>query len=115
MGVIISEAISTSLGATTQAYINIQEYHINKKGILTLVVRLYTSKNASINSPHIMATHRNISQKVKIVLNDGDNDPTDTDIYTFGYGKLKEYLDVHFDSIDDDWDELELEREIIEE
>ena len=114
MGVVISEAISTSLGATTQAYINIQEYHINKKGILTLVIRLYTSKNASINSPNIMATHRNVEHKVRVKLDDGNNDPTDTDIYTFGYGKLKEYLDVHFDSIDDDWDELDLQRDIIE-
>ena len=114
MGLIIDEAISTSLGATTQAYVNIQEYHINKKDILTLIIRLYTSKNASINNPNIIATHRNINYRVKITLDDANNDASENDIYTFGYNKLKEHLEVHFDNIDDDWDELELEREIID-
>ena len=110
MGLIINEAISTSLGATTQAYINIQEYHINKKDILTLIIRLYTSKTASINNPNLMAIHRNISKKIKITLDDANNDVTENDIYTFGYDKLKEHLDVHFDGLSDDWDELDLER-----
>ena len=109
MGVIIDQGISTDMGATENAYVNIQEYHINKSNILTLVIRLYTSKSARSANPTKIARHRNIPTKVKITLDDGDNDITDTDIYTFGYGKLKEYLDVPFDGLIDDWDELETE------
>ena len=107
MGLIIDEGISTDLGATENAYINIQEYHINKKGILTLIIRLYTSKSSRINNNRNMASHRYIPKKVRIVLDDGDNDLTDITIYTFGYDKLKEYLDAYFDNISDNWEALE--------
>ena len=109
MGVIIEDGISTDLGATENAYVNIQEYHINKKGILTLVIRLYTSKSTRINNNRKVARHRNIPHKVYIVLDEGDNDLTDTTIYTFAYDKLKEYLDMYFDEISDDLDVLETE------
>ena len=108
MGIIINEAISTDLGATESAYVNIQEYHISKKNILTLIVQLYTSKNSRISSTTKLARHRNVPRKVLVTLDDADNDATETDIYTFGYNKLKEHLDVHFDGLTDDWDELEV-------
>ena len=108
MGLILDEAISTDLGATTQGYIYIREYHISKGDILTLVVRLHTSKTASVSSINIFARHRNVPQKIEIDLR--DSNITDTDIYTFSYGKLKEYLGEYFDNILDDWDELDLER-----
>jgi hypothetical protein len=107
MGLIINDGISTDLGATENAYINIQEYHINKKGILTLVIRLYTSKTSRINNNRKIARHRNVPHKVYIILDEVDNDLTDTTIYTFGYDKLKEYLDEYFDDISDDFDVLE--------
>tara|TARA_Y100001938_G_C8053946_1_gene413410 strand:+ start:929 stop:1270 length:342 start_codon:yes stop_codon:yes gene_type:complete len=108
MGLVLNEAISTDLGATTQGYVYIREYHISKSEVLTLVVRLHTSKTSSVSNVNKFARHRNVPQKVKIDLS--DSNITDTDIYTFSYGKLKEYLSEYFDNISDDWDELDLER-----
>ena len=102
MGLIIDEGISTDMGATENAYIIIQEYHINKRGILTLVIRLYTSKTAYANSHRNFAQHRHIPKKVFITLDDEENNVRQSDIYTFGYDKLKEYLSDYFDNIIDD-------------
>ena len=83
MGVIIDQGISTDLGATETAYVNIQEYHISKSDILTLIIRLYTSKSSRSTHPTKVARHRNVPPKIKIILDDGDNDVTDTDILAF--------------------------------
>jgi hypothetical protein len=91
MGLTITSDIVTSQGTSTQTYININEYYVNKQGLAQFPVRTYFSKTERNANPNQTIQTFSLSPKYEFELTTVELEAGN--IFNVAYGKLTDLLE----------------------
>lgn len=101
MAIKITTQIETSKGATSEAYVRIINYMVNKYGIVSFMTETYLSQSDSVGDYAVtngkIVKCEDIGDNFYVSLKNEQNEVNlspiiNQDIFSYGYSKLKEKL-----------------------
>ena len=108
MGLKITTQIGTDKGITSEAYVRISDYQINKYGSANFRIEIFQQQSDSVSLATIpvpmyekLAHNRAIGDVLTVVLFDSDGKPDltpvlNTTVFTYAYAQLKAKLVAAF-------------------
>jgi hypothetical protein len=108
MGLKITTQIGTDKGITSEAYVRISDYQINKYGSANFRIEIFQQQSDSVSLATIpvpmyekLAHNRAIGDVLTVVLFDSDGKPDltpvlNTTVFTYAYAQLKAKLITAF-------------------